>query len=263
MQLYHVGKLWTAEEGNNMTTGNTPEDAIQKMFELMPGSKDTTIIYDMVKSSPVAKKVVDLFVCPICQLGVRYVRGKKPNGRMGVMVLHDGETLPEGAKVVEPGEITTEYMKWLLEKCHDVPSTEKENIRGEKAEVTTITEKVEKPKKEMVVLEPLVTIGSTILDEVPTNVPDAMAAAPVVDDNSAKPIVDITGMKHNRFQMVGAVLKALKESGWTDDKIKVVRSDLTENGKDTVAIIHVANQYTIVHENGLPVVMDSGLVVPA
>ena len=84
-----------------------------------------------------------------------------------------------------------------------------------------------------------------------------------MEDNSTKPIVDITGMKHNRFQMVGAVLKALKEAGWTDDRIKVARSDLTENGKDTVAIIHVANQYAIVHENGLPVVMDSGLVAPA
>ena len=262
MQLYHVGKTWTAEHDHNTTTGNSPEDAIQKMFELVPGTKDITIAYDMVKSSPVAKKaVVNLFVCPTCKLGVKYVRGKKPNGRIGVMVKHDGEIMPEYAKVIEPGEITIGHMKWLLNKCHDVPSPKiAKKVESKENEVQDTETNTKVPTKEKVVIEPLVTIGSTI-DEIPTSAPDALAAT--MENNSSKPIVDITGMKHNRFQMVGAVLKALKEAGWTDDRIKVARSDLTENGKDTVAIIHVANQYAIVHENGLPVVMESGLVASA
>ena len=74
-----------------------------------------------------------------------------------------------------------------------------------------------------------------------------------------KPIADITGLKHNTFAIVGKVLQTLKENNWTEDKIKVARTDMTANGGKINDLFAIANKYVQVVEAGLPVIMDSGI----
>ena len=98
------------------------------------------------------------------------------------------------------------------------------------------------PGKEMVVIEtrPVKTTDEVVSDEV-------------------KPIADITGLKHNTFAIVGKVLQTLKENNWTDDKIKVARTDMTANGGKVNDLFAIANKYVQVVEAGLPVIMNSGI----
>ena len=277
IELTRKGWKWFAKFGEQVFEGTTPESAIRKLTDEHPEEMNADVTYKPVDMHARQHAVMDTEHCPICGRAVVYANANRPNGRFALLAFHEGE-LPTEAQVAD---VKPEYKKWLLKetlhlelkepgKIHSImiakPKKEKpaKQEKVESSEPEVQASETIKPAKEKVILEPLVTIGSTIdaMDAIPQNAPDSMAAAPIVS-NTTKPIVDITGMKHNRFQMVGAVLKALKEAGWTDDRIKIARSDLTENGKDTIAIINVANQYAIVHENGLPIVMDSGLTAPA
>ena len=277
IELTRKGWKWFAKFGEQVFEGTTPESAIRKLTDEHPEESSADVTYKTVDMHARQHAVMDTEHCPVCGKVVVYANANRPNGRFALLAFHEGELPPEA----QVADVKPEYKKWLLKetlhlelkepgKIHSIMIAKPKKEKPKKAEKVESTEpevqasEITVPVKEKVILEPLVTIGSTMdsMDAVPQNAPDALAVA-LLEDNSKKPIVDITGMKHNRFQMVGAVLKALKEAGWTDDRIKVARSDLTENGKDTVAIIHVANQYAIVHENGLPIVMDSGLVAPA
>ena len=205
------------------------------------------------------KKIeIDPNHCPVCGKPVVFVKELKPHtGKIGIVAYHEDE-----APIDVEREITSDaYKRHRMTFLHKEPQKPKEIKPKEVV--------VENSVKEVVIMEPVVRSDNESEEPHEVNISDMTPTAPPVplaadqyDSNDSKPEVDITDMKHNRFQMVGAVLKALKEAGWTDDRIKVVRSDLTENGKDTTTIIHVANQYVSMHENGLPVIMESGLVVP-
>lgn len=275
IELSRKGWKWYAKLGEHVFEGTTPESAIRKLTDEHPEEVNADVTYKPVDLHARQHAVMDTEHCPICGRAVVYANANRPNGRFALLAFHEGELPPEA----QIAEVKPEYKKWLLKetlhlelkepgKIHSImiakPKKEKPK-KAEKAEKVESTEpevqasETNVPVKEKVILEPLVTIGSTIDAKIPQNAPDSMAAVPIED----KPIVDITGMKHNRFQMAGAVLKALKEAGWTDERIKMVRSDLTTNGKDLDSIIHVAGKYATVYELGLPIVMDSGLVAPA
>ena len=115
-KIWHVGNKWNAQKDNNegiVTSGKTPEEAIEKLHEEYPVLSMCEIIYDNKRSIKKAEKVD---VCPVCNKTVSYYRTKKENGRNGVVVFHDGDAIPEGATKADG--VTTEYKKWLLEKFH-------------------------------------------------------------------------------------------------------------------------------------------------
>lgn len=65
-------------------------------------------------ATKVAKLPADMCTCG---KKIEYIKGKKPNGRMGVFILHDGEPMPDGAVVAD---VSTEYKLWLRDRMvHD------------------------------------------------------------------------------------------------------------------------------------------------
>lgn len=115
-KIWHVGKKWNAQKDNNegiVTSGKTPEEAIEKLHAEYPVLAMCEVIYDTKKS---IKSVDKVDVCPVCNKNVSYYRTKKENGRTGVIVIHDGDPIP--ADATKADDVTTEYKKWLLEKAH-------------------------------------------------------------------------------------------------------------------------------------------------
>jgi hypothetical protein len=230
--IWQTGKKWNASNGTENATGNSPKAAIAILFAKIPELEGSEITYDLVKSTDI---IQDAFVCPICKKRVNYVKGKKPNGRIGVMVLHEGEVGPVDATVVGEGDITREYMLWLLERAHEVPKIPK----------------VTKQPDETA----LVTIGSTM--EVPTTAADKKEEIKkkikVIlrkEDVAAKklPNVDISQSKRNRFVIVSSVIKAMTAAGAGEEELKSARTEMTQGIKGFVDFVNVASQYAKLYD---------------
>lgn len=104
--------------------------------------------------------------------------------------------------------------------------------------------------------EPEIVIQPTEFEEVteePVSVPD------VPDVNPSLPVADITGLKHNRFAVIKAIREALVQNGWTNEKLDEAGKDLIKNGKDLATILETAGKYVTVVEEGMPVIMTSGI----
>lgn len=115
--IWQNGKNWKAQKDNSdgiVTTGKTPKDAIEKLHAEYPVLAMCEIVYNLKKSVEPSNKVD---ACAVCGKSVSYHKIKKANGRTGVVVIHDGDQVPEGA--VPADGVTTEYKKWLLEKVHE------------------------------------------------------------------------------------------------------------------------------------------------
>ena len=115
-RIWHVGKKWFAQKDSNdnlITTGKMPEEAIEQLHIAFPVLAMCEIDYDTKKS---IKPVTQVDVCPVCGKKVAYYRTKKDTGRNGVIVVHDGDPIPDGDVLAD--DITIEYKKWLLEKAH-------------------------------------------------------------------------------------------------------------------------------------------------
>jgi len=72
----------------------------------------------------------------ICTCGkeIQYVKARKPNGRMGVVIIHNGEQIPDDATIPE---ITDEYKNWLRERTHpEIPIVRVKRTRKSKTKVT-------------------------------------------------------------------------------------------------------------------------------
>lgn len=119
-KIWHIGNKWNAQKDNNegiVTSGKTPEEAIEKLHEEYPVLAMCEIIYDSKKC---IKNVDKINVCPVCGKHVSYYKIKKDNNHKGVAVFHDDDIVPEDA--IKTEKITTEYKKWLLAKFHhDIP----------------------------------------------------------------------------------------------------------------------------------------------
>jgi hypothetical protein len=131
----------------------------------------------------------------------------------------------------------------LISMHHDLDNVPVEYIRRK----YRIAKKVTAPEKKAIDVEITTPLKEKIIID-------------TVPPRDGKPIVDITGMKHNRFSMIGAVLKTLKEAGWTDENLKDVRTKMTTEGVDVPQLVGVANQFVEIKENGLPFQMESGLI---
>lgn len=231
--IWQTGKKWNASNGTETAIGNSPKAAIAILFAKVPGLEESEITYDLARSTDT---IQDVNVCPACGKNVSYVKGKKPNGRVGVMVLHEGEVGPVDATVVGEGDITREYMLWLLERAHEVPKQ---------------MPKVTKQPDETA----LVTIGSTM--ELPTTAADKKEEIKkkikVIlrkEDVAAKklPNVDISQSKRNRFVIVSSVIKAMTAAGAKEEELKTARTDMTQGVKGFVDFVNVASQYANLYD---------------
>ena len=260
INLSRNGWKWYARiEGQTepVFEGTTPEAAIDKLVAEL--GESAPIIYERtVRKHTVRTAIVDTEHCPVCGRPVVYANAWRPNGRFALLAFHEGE-LPEEAEIVDT--VKPDYKKWLLKETLHLELKDPEKIhyimkpgktRAKKAEKTPEVEsspeynteeivEIVKPSKEMVIIE------------------TRPAENKITEEDEAKPIADITGLKHNTFAIVGKVLQTLKENNWTDDKIKVARTDMTANGGKINDLFAIANKYVQVVEAGLPVVMDSGI----
>ena len=122
-------------------------------------------------------------------------------------------------------------------------------VKSEPASEPEIQAEIPTKEKEVVV-EPFSEVGPITVNTENTEM------GPVV---ARRPVVDITGLKHNRFSVIGNVLKALKESGRDDNHLKEARSVLLKEGGDLRTLVDAASKFVEVRENGLPFTMESGL----
>lgn len=60
------------------------------------------------------KSYGNLNICT-CGKEITYIKTRKPNGRMGVMILHADETIPSDATIPN---VSDEYKNWLREQLH-------------------------------------------------------------------------------------------------------------------------------------------------
>jgi hypothetical protein len=260
--LTHRGLIWIArktESDGEKFTGTTPEVAIRKLWAQYPELNNSSISYQIPRLQVGRAAVIrDLDHCPECGKAVIYGKGIRPNGWIGAMVWHEGE-VPSDAEVGV--DIQKEYKKELLRKLHkqigvadNTPTLLPDNDNGrEDDQVTTSFMNPVEPAQGLaaspiVPQSPIVPLKPKVVIPARTGNPDLPAD---------RPVVDITGMKHNRFAVVGHIIKELREK--YPDKIESIRSDLVNNSHNMPELFRTAEQYAIIHENGLPIHMESGL----
>lgn len=82
------------------------------------------------------KNETNLSICT-CGKKIDYVKTRKPNGRMGVIVLHvEDEPYPADGTIPE---VSDEYKKWLRDLCHQTTATEKPVVPKQKQQTEIIT----------------------------------------------------------------------------------------------------------------------------
>ena len=236
-QLTHKGLVWIArktETDGDKFTGSTPEVAIRKLWAEYPELNESEISYIRPKTTiNRASVITDFDHCPTCGKPVVFVKAMKPNGWMGVIALHSDEDLPEEAIWNIP--VLKEYKKEILRKLHAAIAKAPVQIKVEETESST-------KLQENPIAKPKVIISPSYEAEI---LPD-------------RKVVEVGGLNHNRFAMIGKVVSTLKDS-IPEGQLKAIRSDLMTHGKDLNTLAAVASRYAIIHENGLPFIMESEL----
>lgn len=235
---------WIAKFGEEEFLGNNPEDAVGKLTLARPELVGSDIKYNLFKPKAnccIGKKtMLDLGKCPSCGKNVVFARAKKENGRMGVMVFHEDE-LPEGAEVNPTA--TDEYKRWLLKDFH----------KAGMGVVSTTETKITEP------LGPIIENDSKIVAK-----PKVVIAKPIATPRyeaevlADRPTIEIDGLKHNRFAMIGQIVNKLRDN-IPEPQLKSIRSDLMTHGKDLNTLMNVASRYAVIYEKGLPIHMESSL----
>lgn len=181
--------------------------------------------------------------CPTCKKSVIFVRELKPNGHYGIIAYHEDEILSGNPEQVET---TKAYRRHRMSFLHKAEEKKTIKVRGGSVSEPVISKPVEStalvsvkselPKKEKVVIEPKKDV---ILPE----------------KSSTKPIVDINGLNHSTYRILGEVLKVLTKAGWTDEQLKVPRFDITSNGQSIENLLRVASKYVDIVEAGKPIII--------
>ena len=195
----------------------------------------------------------DLNKCPVCQTTLVFVKGMKPTGHIGIMAFHEGDQLPEGAEILY--EVKNSYKKHCADRdCGRMHASTEHVVTVNESIVGNDQAPEEGPDNNKTVENMALVVSIPIKEKV---VIPARTGNPELSKD--RPIVDITDMKHNRFAIVGHIVKMLRDSGKYSDRINSIRSDLVNNSHDMPELFRTAEQYAIIHENGLPVHMESGL----
>lgn len=234
--LTHIGWVFYArktEEDGNEFSGTTPEVAIRKLWNKYPELNESEVIYQMPKrSGDKAIAIYDLNHCPVCKKPVVFIKATKTNGRYGVTIIHSDDDMPADAEWNIM--VVRDYKKELLRKLHKIDET----TQHQKLQQSEVEPKIVVSPKPKVVMSRPTTYASDVL--------------------ANRPAVEIGGLKHNRFAIIGRIVTKLKED-IPEMQVSSIRSDLINHGKDLNALVNVANRYAIIHENGLPFQMESGL----
>jgi hypothetical protein len=220
IKMWQSGKKWYVadEHGDHEISGNTPKGVISEMTKQFPEFSGAVVIYDIERSSET--KIVDVSTCPNCGKHVSYVRCRKSNGRVGVVVLHEGEERPSDA--VDANDISKEYMIWLLDLCH------KEIQTGKTKQVQKPEATKKKSKKPIVDLEL-----------------EVVAAASPVARNL--PIVDIGGTKRNRFVIIKRIVDAMRPT-CNEELLTRARSEMLNAGKNFESFIDSASNFAELYD---------------
>ena len=177
-------------------------------------------------------------ICPTCKKSVIFVRELKPNGHYGIIAYHEDEISGNPEQV----ETTKAYRRHRMSFLHKAEEKKTIKVRGgsvsEPAVENTdlVSVKSEIPKKEKVVIEPKKDVV-------------------IPKKDSTKPVVDINGLNHSTYRILGEVLKVLTNAGWTDEELKVPRFDITSNGQSIENLFRVASKYVDIVEAGKPVII--------
>jgi ribosomal protein S27AE len=242
--LSRTWNKWIAQKEDStgmVAEGKTPEEAVRKLHAEYPELSSSLVIYAMKKKS-VAKEINK---CPVCGKGVVYINAKKPNGRVGMMVLHEDDAIPSDA--TEPN-VGKDYKIELLKKLH-----KESTIKAIKEPAEKLIAKTEDTKSTIpATLEPEKATEEVTKPEIKVS-----AVKPKVVMTAKKtislPVVDISGLKHNRFAIVGKIISDLRATGISEENLKTVRSDLISKGKDFETLIKVGTQYSDITENGVSI----------
>jgi len=166
------------------------------------------------------KKEVNLDVCPICGSQLVFAKGIKPTGHVGIMAFHAGN-VPDGAEILS--DVKNSYKKHCAYRdTKRFHATEPEAVPAE-PEPTILPDTSDIP-----------TATEPNTSDVPTEL--AQDAPTVVIDTTSK------------FEAVGKVIEALRNSGWSQNEIREVRTNFTTNGTDMNAIMEIAKKYVNVVE---------------
>jgi hypothetical protein len=243
--LTHIGWVFYArktEEDGNEFSGTTPEVAIRKLWNKYPELNGSEVVYQMPETKNLnrAGAIYDLDHCPSCKKPVIFIKATKANGRNGITILHADEDLPSDAEWNVM--VVKDYKKELLRKLHKETVVSKQLVTIENTQPVEI--EVQVKQETIKVTKPKVVMSRP-----------AIYAAEVLSDRS---IVEVAGLKHNRFAIIGKITSSL-QGKVPDNQLKDIRSDLINHGKDLTMLMNVASRYAIVQEDGLPFKMDSGL----
>lgn len=235
IELYQTGRKWNATDGIDTEVGNSPKAVIAALFAKKPELAEQEIVYSLTKSNDV---IQDANVCPTCGKNVTYIKGRKSNGRIGVMVLHEGEEMPASASVVPEGGITREYMLWLLERAHEIPVVTVKKVVEETALVTIGSEVSNVDKPEIPIDQKKVTTKEKIKVVLKKEVAVARDL----------PSVDISDSKRNRFVIVGRVVSAMKSFGVNDEEIMDARQNMLQKETGFVQFVENVSRYANLYD---------------
>ena len=229
-------KKWTAcvNGVTDNVTGKTPEDAISKLNEEYPDTVDLPVTYVMNTAAEHDHGGDKTQICKVCGKPVEFYRVVRET----LVAVHVGDPKPKGA-VDEKPEIPwakqNSLRRGLQNKKHAGIAKAFDEDIGEAAEDAAIPE-----------VEPEVVVVPAAI----TKLLETPAIPKEKQVLGAKPQLDISDCKRNKFAIVGAIVRKMNEAGIDKPKVDSIRSELMAKG-NFEHMVQIASPYVQIVENGL------------
>ncbi len=196
-------------------------------------------------------------VCKVCGKDVEYWSVPKNNGKTRFYAFHVGDAIPEGSIKFEPDKISGIHKmrrrKELEEVCANTSSSSSSGSDGIEPtmevvlDTPAIVEESPKSKPKDVILPKKKVIAEPVIEQ-----PALIESHEIPAVSIGKPVLEIDGMKRNRFAITGAICRTMTNAGMTAQDVTEARSVLINQGKDFPSLIIAAAPYVQVTENGHP-----------
>lgn len=208
-------------------------------------------------------------VCKVCGKEVGYYKIVKENGKSTHRAFHIGDIIPENATEISKHAVSSTYRNRMRQAF-----THKEIVTPEvhNAEEAASTGDSGLPEPSVVKTPPASSNDSVLTSERPDEeessklvIKEKLAiikpAVPSVEytevhefpeGSEAKPELDVSSLKRNKFATISAIARKLTEVGNPEKEVMDIRSGLIARGGDFPRIVNIASEHLRFVENGHP-----------
>lgn len=183
-------------------------------------------------------------ICKKCGKEVTFYQVPKDNGKLRWYAFHVDDVIPAGS-------INVKDATESICSGHQIRRTKElqDNCKGSGA-ITPVetkeTKEMPKLKETMPEIETKEEIEETIETKETKKIPEILPLPEI------KPVLEINQMNKNKFAVVGAIYRTMKDIGYEERSLNILRNHMINEGKTLDNIVKITEPYITILENGSP-----------